>query len=95
MLRGEILCSQTGLLACLKSTSVWLQSSGGQPLAMAGHTMTLTAEKKIWVIGGFSPFSYFTESVYVLDLNDGGVVWTEVVGQHGTKPVGKKFITLV
>jgi hypothetical protein len=66
-----------------------LQSEGHQPPAMAGHSMTLTENDRIWVIGGFSPVNYFIESIYVLDLGDGSVVWTEVVNHAGTKPVGK------
>jgi len=86
---NHYLITKIASLCRVKPPYGWLQSVGSQAPAMAGHTMTLDGDQRIWIIGGFSPFSYFTESVYVLDLNDAGAVWTEVEGQQGTKPVGE------
>lgn len=56
------------------------------PMAMAGHTMTLVDDIKVWVVGGFSSSSYFSESVFVYDA--GSNWWTELTNIVGSRPTG-------
>ncbi|WAR31429.1 MEGF8-like protein [Mya arenaria] len=42
---------------------------------VAGHSMTLTSEDKLVIIGGFSTKDYFSDSVYVFDFNSYPTNW--------------------
>src|SRR6218665_799680 len=56
-------------------------------MPMAGHTMTLVDDIKVWVVGGFSSSSYFSESVFIYDA--GSNRWTELTDLPGARPTGE------
>ena len=53
--------------------------------AMAGHTMSRINDFQIWLIGGFSTQTYFTETVYQYDTSSN--VWSEL-SLSGSQPTG-------
>ena len=53
--------------------------------AMAGHTLTLVDDTKLWLIGGFSSPDYFSELVYEYDASDNS--WEEM-DVSGSTPTG-------
>ena len=58
--------------------------------AVAGHSMTLTSEDKLVIIGGFSTNDYFSDSVYVCDTNSYPTYWERHNADNITqaKPTG-------
>ena len=57
---------------------------------VAGHTMTLAADDKLVIIGGFSTNEYFSDIVYVCDTNSYPTAWERHTSDiiTGAKPTG-------
>ena len=55
---------------------------------MAGHTMTLVEDTKVWLIGGFSSADYFSDLVYEYDASN--LEWSQVV-LSGAPPTGTLY----
>ncbi len=57
---------------------------------LAGHTLTLVDDTKLWLVGGFSSPEYFNEMVYEYDAGDNS--WTELE-ITGSTPTGQQHFS--
>ena len=53
---------------------------------MAGHTMTLVGDTKVWIVGGFSTDNYYSDITYQYDASNNK--WT-ALHPRGAKPTGR------
>lgn len=59
--------------------------------AMAGHTMTRIDDVHVWVIGGFSATSYYSDTVYEFEASSN--TWREL-SFSGSQPTGENALVI-
>ena len=59
---------------------------------MAGHSMSLVDNTKVWIVGGFSATNYYSEVTYEFDARNNE--WRHLV-LNGSKPTGECRVFLV